>query len=106
MRSRGVPVAIALSALCAAGAVLSIGRAASFRRESDWFLARGNAQAQEFASSLNDAAAEAQLVSFEQRRELVASANQWQRLAMLLILASVMSAFSCYVLYLIARLRQ
>ncbi len=106
MPSRSVASAIAVSLLCGGAAVACYFRAASLRTDGEWFLARGNAEAEEYASSLDSAVAEKQLASFERRREVLERAHRWQRLELLLILSSVVAAFSSYVLYLFFRLRQ
>jgi hypothetical protein len=106
MRSRSVAVAIILAAACAGGAVACFFRASQLRSEGEWLLARGNAQAEEYASTFDNAAAESQLVSFEKRREVLEQAHRWQRYQMLLIMSSVAAAFASYLLYLFYRLRE
>jgi hypothetical protein len=106
MRSRSVAVAITLSVLSAAGAGLCYWQASRLRSEAEWQLARGNAQAQEYAATFDGAAAERQLANYDARRELLARAHLWQRFQLLLILVAVVSALGSYVLYLLARLRQ
>ena len=68
-------------------------------------MARGQAQAQEYASSFDGAFADQQLASFEERRVTLEHAQLWQLLEKLLVLLSVLGAFSSYVLYLFRRLR-
>jgi hypothetical protein len=106
MRSRSVAAAITLSVICAGGALTCFLQASRLRTEAEWFLARSNAQAQEYANTLDSAVAEQQLVSFEQRRALLERAHIWQRVQLLLILGAVLTAFSSYVLYLFRRLRE
>ena len=105
MRSRSVAVAILLSALCAGGAVASHLRAQEHRNQAQWLLARGNAQAEEYAATFDGAAADQQLGTFEHRRQVLDQAHLWHRLQLLAILASVIFAFSSYVLFLFKRLR-
>jgi hypothetical protein len=106
MRSRSVALGIAVALLCAGGAVSCYVRASQLRSDAAWYLARGNAQAAEYSASLDSEMAEQQLASFEQRRELLESAQRWQRGQLLLVLDSVGAAFGSYLLYLFFRLRQ
>jgi hypothetical protein len=106
LRSRSVAAAIAVSLLSAGGAVACFYRSSQLRTDGEWYLARGNAEAEEYASTLDSAVAEKQLATFEQRREILEKAHVWQRLQLLLILCSVVAAFGSYVLYLFFRLRQ
>ncbi|MDQ3264791.1 MAG: hypothetical protein M3Y59_14165 [Myxococcota bacterium] len=105
MRSRSVAVAILVSMLCAGGAVASFVQAQKLRTEANWLLARSAAQAQTYAETFDGSAAEEQLGTFEERREVLDRAALWQRAQMLLVLAAVIAAFSSYVLYLFRRLR-
>ena len=106
MRSRSVALAIVVSVLCAGGAVACYLRASQLRSDAEWYLARGNAEAEEYSATLDSAIAERQLATFEQRRELLERAHLWQRAQLLLVLAGVGSAFGSYLLYLFFRLRQ
>lgn len=106
MRSRSFTVAIVFAVLCLGGAVGSYAMARSLRTEAKWLMARGDAQAQEYAATFDGAAAEKQLSTFEQRRVVLERAQRWQLLQMLLVLAAVMSGFSSYVLFLFRRLRE
>lgn len=105
MRSRSVVLAVAVTALCAAGAVACYLRATRLRSEGEWHLARANAQGQEYATTLDSAVAESQLATFEQRRLVLEQAHQWQRLQYLLVLTSVVSALASGLLYVFYRLR-
>jgi len=104
--SRSVAVAMVVCLGSAAGAVWCYGKAAKLRTEGNWLLLRGNAQAEEYASSLDSQTAETQLITFEQRRVVLENAHFWQRVQMMLVLVSVVSAFSTYILWLYFRLRQ
>ena len=106
MRSRSVLIAIAISGLCAAGAVGCYLKASRLRSDGAWYLARGEAQAQEYAATFDGAIAETELATFEQRRVVLERSHLWQRLELILIMAAVVGAFSSYVLYLYYRLRQ
>ena len=106
MRSRSVLVAIAISGCCAAGAVGCYLKAARLRSDGAWYLARGEAQAQEYAATFDGAVAENELATFEERRVVLERSHLWQRLQLILIMAAVVGAFSSYVLYLYFRLRE
>ena len=107
MRSSGSMVlAIALSVGCGAGALVCYTRASALRTEADWMMARGNAQGAEYAATLDSAVAERQLATLDERRTLLEAAFRWQRIQLLLVMASVVGAFCSYVLYLLVRLRQ
>lgn len=106
MRSRSVTAAIVISVLCAGGAVGSYLQSRALRTDAQWLMARGEAQAQEYASTFDNAAAEKQLGTFEARRVVLAKAQRWQLLQMILVMAAVIAAFSSYVLFLFRRLRE
>ena len=105
MRSRSVALAIAVSVLCAGGAVASYFEASQLRSEAEWYLARGNAEAREYSATLDGAVAERELASFDKRRELLERAHGWQRLQLLSVMGGVGSALGAYLLYLFFRLR-
>ena len=105
MRSRGMTVALCLSVAAVAGAAGCYARARALHADAEWLMARGQAQAQEYASSFDGAFADQQLASFEERRVTLEHAQLWQLLEKLLVLLSVLGAFSSYVLYLFRRLR-
>src|SRR6478672_2622130 len=104
--SRSVTIAAVVCVAFAAGAVASAIRAKTLRTDGEWLMARGSAEAQEYASSFETRHADAQLLTFDQRRDVLERANRWQGLELFCILGSVLSAFSAYVLYLYYRLRQ
>jgi hypothetical protein len=106
MRSRSVAVAIGVAVLCAGGAVGCYVRAQQLRGEAAWLMARGNAEAQDYAASLDSATAANQLKTFEQRRAVLERAHLWQRGQMLLTLSSVAAVIASYVLFLFRRLRE
>ena len=105
MRSRGMALAMGLSVLCAGVAVGSYLRARALRTEAGWMLERGSAEGQEYAATFNGQAVDSQLSTFDQRRDLLDHAHVWQAVQMLAVLASVVFAFSSYVLFLFRRLR-
>jgi hypothetical protein len=97
-------VALLLSLACGAGATGCYLRAGSLRTEAEWLLARGQAQAQEYARSFDGDYADQQMVTFEQRRASLERAQVWLLFEKLLILMAVVGGFASYVLYLIGRL--
>jgi hypothetical protein len=106
MRSRSVAVAVTLAVVAAGGAVASHVRSRQLKSDAEWLMARGSAQADEYATTLDSRVAEAQLATFDDRRAALERAEIWHRTEMLLILLAVVSAFSSYVLYLFRRLRE
>ena len=105
MRSRSVAITLCVAVLAGAGAVGCYLRTSELKREAGWLLERGNAQAAEYANTFDSAIVEAQLRTFETRRAILDRAHLWQRGQMLLILVTVIAAFSAYVLFLFHRLR-
>lgn len=103
---RSLVVALSICALCAAGAVASYRKSFQLRTEASWLMIRGDAQGAEYAATLDGAIAEAQLATFEQRRAVLEQAHRWQRVQMLLILATVVAAICSYVLHLLHRLNR
>lgn len=103
---RSLVVALLSCAICAGGAVASYQKASQLRSEASWLMARGDAQAAEYAATLDSAIAETQLATFEQRRVVLEQAHRWQRLQMLLTLVSLLAAICAYVLHLLRRLRK
>lgn len=104
--SRSVTIAAAVCGLFAAGAVASWQRVHKLNGDAEWLMARGNAEAQQYADSFDSQHADAQLQSFDKRREVLEQAARWQGLELFCILGAVVSAFGAYVLYLYWRLRQ
>jgi hypothetical protein len=106
MGARSVLVAAGCSLLTGAGAVACFLKTSQLRTEAGWLMARADAQAAEYSSTLDSAIAETQLATLELHRAVLQRAYTWQRLEMLLILAAVVSAFCAYFLHLYHRLRQ
>lgn len=106
MRSRSVAVAITIAVLSSFGAVGCYVRATQLRTEGQWLLERGTAEAQEFANTFSGDAQDKQFATFEARREVLSRSVLWQRAQLLLILLTVIAAFSSYVLFLFSRLRE
>jgi hypothetical protein len=92
-------------ALSAAGAVVSFQKSALLRTEARWLMARADAQAAEYAGSLDSALAEQQLALFDQRRLILERAHFWERLQTGLILLGATAGISAYLAYLLHRLR-
>lgn len=69
-------------------------------------MARGNAEAQQYADSFEVAHADSQLKTFDQRREVLEKASRFHSLQLLSTLGAVLSGFGAYLLYLYWRLRQ
>jgi len=106
MGSRSTKVAVGLSVLAAGGAAGCFLRAAQLQTEAKWLMARSDAQAAEYSTTLDSAMAEAQLSLLEARRTVLERAYSWQRAEMLLILVAVVAAFCAYVFYLYHGLRE
>lgn len=104
--SKSVAIALCVSVLFAAGAAASFTRAHQLRGDAEWLMARGNAEAQEYANSFDTQHADNQFSTFEARREVLEKASRFHSLQLLCILGSVLSAFGAYVLWLYFRLRQ
>ncbi|HME92187.1 MAG TPA: hypothetical protein VKE49_12240 [Myxococcaceae bacterium] len=103
---RSLAVALSICALAAAGAVASYRKSLQMRSEASWLMIRGDAQAAEYAATLDSAMAETQLVTLEHRRLVLEQAHRWQRIQMLLVMVSVLAAISSYLFYLWHRLRR
>jgi hypothetical protein len=106
MRSRSVALAVLMAVLAAGGAVAAHLRAHQLRTDAGWLFERGTAEAEEYSTTLDPRAAEAQLLTFDEHRQVLERAELWHRTEMLAILLAVVSAFSSYVLYLFRRLRE
>jgi hypothetical protein len=106
MRSVSVAIALGVTALAAGGAGACYFQAQKLRTEGRWLMERGNAQAEEYAASLDKTLAETQLATFEERRAVLEQAHFWQRLQVLLIVVAAIGGFCSYVLYLFRRLRE
>ncbi len=99
-------VAAVISLLCAMGAAGCFVRASSLRTDAAFLMLRGSKQAAEYAQSFDGKVAEQQLATFEQRRGVLEKARMWQVLQMLLVMATVVTAFASYVFFLFRRLRE
>lgn len=106
MGSRSVAISIAVAGLFALSAGGSYLMAKSLRTDAEWLMARGNAQAQEYASTLDSEKAQTQLATFDERRGVLERAHLWQRLQYLLTLAAVIAVFASYTFFLHRRLRE
>jgi hypothetical protein len=67
-------------------------------------MARGNAQAEEYAQRLDGTVADAQLKTFAQRRVVLEQAHLWQRGQMLGIMGAALALVAAYGLFLLKRL--
>jgi hypothetical protein len=105
MRYRSVAVAVGLALAAAAGAAACYVRAARLRSDASWLLMRGNAQADQYASTFEGAYADQQLGTYAQRREVLERSHVWQRSQLLLTMCAVVLLICAYVLFLLARLR-
>ena len=106
MRSRSVAISIAVAVLFGVGAGGSFVQARKLRGDAEWLMARGNAQAQEYAATLDSEKAQHQLSTFAERRTVLERAHIWQRLQYLLTLATVVALFVSYTFFLHRRLRE
>ncbi len=104
MRKGGMAVAICLSLLSAGGAAWCHQRSAAFQNEAEWLMARGNAQAEEYAQRFDGAVADAQLQTFAQRRAVMEKAHAWQRGMMVGVMATALGLVAAYALFLLKRL--
>jgi hypothetical protein len=95
-----------VTALAAAGTVGCFLRASRLQSEGEWLMARANAQAEQYATTFDGSYADQQLATFDEHREVMLSgAHLWKRLQMLGVMLTVLSAFSTYVLFVLAKLR-
>jgi hypothetical protein len=67
-------------------------------------MARGNAQAEEYAQRFDGAVADAQLQTFAQRRAVMEKAYVWQRGMMLGVMGAALALVAAYALFLLKRL--
>ncbi|MBJ6764258.1 hypothetical protein JGU66_26070 [Myxococcaceae bacterium JPH2] len=104
MGTRSVTAALCISLLAGGGAAFCYVRAEALQSEGRWLMARGSAQATEYAQLLDGTVADAQLKTFTERRVVLERAALWQRGTLLGILTAVLSALGAYVLFLLKRL--
>ena len=104
MRTRGVLLAWLWTALSISLAALSTVRIQPLRHESDALLVRSRAHADAFASSFDGQFADQQLDTFQQRREVVAQVQSWQRLQLLGGLGALGGLFAAWLLWMLGRL--
>jgi hypothetical protein len=102
---RIIALALTLFALSAAGAVVSFQKSAQLETQARWLMARADAHAAEYASSLYGALADQQLAMLDQRRNVLERAQFWQRIQKLLILVGAVAGIFAYLRYLLYRLR-
>ncbi len=104
MRTRGMLLAWAWTALSISTAILSTVRMQPLRRESEALLVRSRAHADAFASSFDGQFADQQLDTFQQRREVVSRVQAWQRLQLLGALGTLGGLFAAWLLWMLGRL--
>lgn len=104
MRKGGMALAVCVSLLSAGGAAWCHQRATAFQTEAEWLMARGNAQAEEYAQRFDGAVADAQLQTFAQRRVVMEKAYVWQRGMMLGVMGAALALVAAYALFLLKRL--
>ena len=92
MGSRSTKVAVGLSVLAAGGAAGCFLRAAQLRTEAKWLMARSDAQAAEYSTTLDSAMAEAQLSLLEARRTVLERVARVLRHSGHLVLGAVETA--------------
>lgn len=104
MHKGGLAVAICVSLLSAGGAAWSFQQEQALQKEGQWLMARGNAQAEEYAQHFDETVAEAQLQTFAQRREVLERAHLWQRGQILGVMGAALGFLAAYALFLLKRL--
>jgi len=105
MRAHSVLLAWLFTLLSFAMVVLATVRMQPLRRESDALLARSRAHADAFASSFDGQFADQQLSTFQERRDVVARLQAWQRLQLLGALGTLGGLFAVWLLWMIGRLQ-
>jgi hypothetical protein len=106
MRSRPVLVALTLAGLALLGAAGAATQWRKHKTEAAYLLARGNAEAQTYATTFEGKAADDELSTFDQRRDTLERAYFWQRLAIILVFVALLSAMVGYFFYLMRRLTE
>jgi ferric-dicitrate binding protein FerR (iron transport regulator) len=105
MRARGVLLAGVWTVLSAGSAVVSTTRMQPLRHRSEALLVRSRAHADAFASSFDGQFADQQLDTFQERRQVVARLQAWQRLQLLGALGAVGGLFALWLLWMLGRLQ-
>jgi hypothetical protein len=104
MGKGAVAVAVCVSLLAGGGAAWCHVQSQALHTEAQWLMARGNAQAEEYARRLDGTVADAQLKTFAQRRVVLEKAHLWQRGQMLGIMGAALALVAAYGLFLLKRL--
>jgi hypothetical protein len=102
---RKLIVALTLLLLSAVGGIASFRNFSQLRSEAGWLLVRADAQATDYATSLQSRLAEGELSTFDQRRALLERAHRWQQLEIACVLLAAASAFAAYGFYVFRRAR-
>ena len=98
-------LAWAWTLLSISAAALSTVRMQPLRRESEALLVRSRAHADAFASSFDGQFADRQLDTFQERRQVLARVQSWQRLQLLGALGTVGGIFAVWLLWMLRRLQ-
>ena len=102
---RSVLLAWAWTLLSISAAALSTVRMEPLRRESEALLVRSRAHADAFATSFDGQFADRQLDTFQERRQVLARVQSWQRLQLLGALGTVGGIFAVWLLRMLRRLQ-
>jgi len=105
MRTRSLLLAGLWTVLSVTSAVVSTSRMEPLRAQADALLARSRAHADAFASSFDGQFADQQLDAFQQRRQVIARVQSWQRLQLLGALGAIGGLFAMWVLWMLGRLQ-
>ena len=105
MRTRGVLLAGVWTVLSVTAAVVSTNRMQPLRDQADALLVRSRVHADAFASSFDGQFADQQLDAFQQRRQVLARAQSWQRVQLLGALGTVGGLFAMWLLWMLGRLQ-
>jgi hypothetical protein len=106
MGYRGVALAIILSVASAGLAAGCAWRAQRLASQASWLLARGAAEAAEYTSTFDGQHIDRELVTFEQRREVLEAAHRWQRGSIAGAMVAAMAIVATYLAWLLVRLEQ
>jgi hypothetical protein len=104
MRLLSVKTTACVAVVSAAGAGWCHWKAEGLRSEAQWLLARGQAQADEYARSFDDALAVQELQTFAERRAVLERAHLWQRWQALGVVLAVVAGACAWLLSVLRRL--
>ncbi|HYV48255.1 MAG TPA: hypothetical protein VFA20_25520 [Myxococcaceae bacterium] len=106
MGYRGVALAIGLSVASAGLAAGCAWRAQRLASQASWLMARGVAEGAEYTSTFDGQHIDRELVTFQQRRELLEAAHRWQRGSIAGVMAAALALAASYLAWLLVRLEQ